>query len=200
MTGIAAARLPASGQRQPDREGRQGRRLDADRPELHRATAISTAGRRRPRHRSERSDQDRAGALQCRELGGSNLGPTSKALIDRVTEDVDKLQGRKSRPSPIPVDLVTTSASGLDPHISPAAALFQVPRVAKARGLSEDAGARSWSRHHTRAAILGFLGEPRVNVLQLNLALDALQMHRLDRQRLRRAALNGVSCIVRTCA
>jgi K+-transporting ATPase ATPase C chain len=103
--------------------------------------------------------------------GGSNLGPTSKALSDRLKEDVEKL--RAENPSvPVPVDLVTTSASGLDPDISPDAALFQAPRVAKARSMPEDR-VRQLVTENTRGRFAGFLGEPRVNVLALNLALDA---------------------------
>jgi len=103
--------------------------------------------------------------------GGSNLGPTSKALNDRMKEDVEKLKAEN--PSmPVPVDLVTTSASGLDPDISPDAALFQVPRVAKARSLSEDK-VRQLVTDNTQGRLGGLLGEPRVNVLALNLALDA---------------------------
>jgi K+-transporting ATPase ATPase C chain len=99
--------------------------------------------------------------------GGSNLGPTSKALIERVKEDADKL-GKG-----VPVDLVTTSGSGLDPHISPAAATWQVPRVAKARNLPP-AEVQRLVAQHIEGRSFGLLGEPRVNVLQLNLALDAL--------------------------
>jgi K+-transporting ATPase ATPase C chain len=103
--------------------------------------------------------------------GGSNLGPTSKALIDRVKEDVDKLKAEN--PSmPVPIDLVTTTASGLDPDISPESALFQVSRVAKARNLPEDR-VRQLVTEQTRGRLAGLLGEPRVNVLALNLALDA---------------------------
>ena len=103
--------------------------------------------------------------------GGSNLGPTSKALNDRVKEDVDKLKAENPKAS-VPVDLVTTSASGLDPDISPEGALFQVPRVAKARNMPEDR-VRQLVTANIQGRLVGLLGEPRVNVLALNLALDA---------------------------
>jgi K+-transporting ATPase ATPase C chain len=110
-------------------------------------------------------------AYNAANSGGSNLGPTSKALNDRVKEDVDRLKAENPS-SPVPIDLVTTSASGLDPDISPEGALFQVPRVAKARNMPEDR-VRQLVAENTSGRLAGLFGEPRVNVLALNLALDA---------------------------
>ena len=106
---------------------------------------------------------------------GSNLAPTDKRLIDRITAEVDR-QRAANGDGPVPVDLVTTSASGLDPDISPAAADYQVARVAKARAISE-ADVRAAVARHTEQPLLGFLGQPRVHVLELNLDLDGLLSH-----------------------
>ncbi|MBO0754404.1 MAG: K(+)-transporting ATPase subunit C [Bradyrhizobiaceae bacterium] len=103
---------------------------------------------------------------------GSNLGPTSKTLVDRVATAAEKLKTENTKP--IPVDLVTTSGSGLDPDITPAAAEFQIPRVAKARGMSEEA-LHDLVASHTRGRVLGVIGEPYVRVLELNQALDELK-------------------------
>jgi potassium-transporting ATPase KdpC subunit len=102
--------------------------------------------------------------------GGSNLGPTNKSLIERIQGDIEKLK-QENPSAQVPIDLVTTSGSGLDPHISPEAALFQVPRVAKARNLPENR-LRQLVAENTSDRLVGLLGEPRVNVLELNLALD----------------------------
>jgi potassium-transporting ATPase KdpC subunit len=104
---------------------------------------------------------------------GSQLGPTNRKLIETVKQNVEAAR-RENPGRPIPIDLVTASASGLDPHISPASAEFQVPRVAKARGMPEDR-LRNLVREHTEGRQWGFLGEPRINVLELNLALDSQQ-------------------------
>ena len=103
--------------------------------------------------------------------GGSNLGPTNQKLIDRVKVDVARVQAENPG-VPVPIDLVTTSGSGLDPEIAPASADFQVPRIARERKLTEDA-VRGLVRSHTQGRQWGLLGEPRVNVLELNLALDS---------------------------
>lgn len=108
--------------------------------------------------------------------GSNNLGPTNKTLIDRVAGDVQKGQTENAS-QPVPIDLVTVSGSGLDPEISPAAAQFQIPRVAHSRNMKE-AEVRALVEKHTRGRDLGFLGEPRVNVLELNLDLDSLQAAR----------------------
>jgi K+-transporting ATPase ATPase C chain len=120
-----------------------------------------------------RSRPSAAGAgYNAANSGGSNLGPTNRKLIETVTANVKAAQAENPN-TPVPIDLVTTSASGIDPHVSPAAAAFQIPRIARERGTSE-AEVRALVEAHTDARQLGFFGEARVNVLELNLALDDL--------------------------
>jgi len=158
VTGLAQAMFPAKANGQLIERGGKviGSRIIGQ--------AFSSPGYFRSRPSAAGAGYDAANS------GGTNLGPTNKKLVDAVTAAVDA--ARKENPSaPVPVDLVTSSASGLDPHISPAAALFQVPRVSRERGISEE-DLRRLVAARTEARQFGLLGEPVVNVLELNLALD----------------------------
>ena len=172
MTGIAQIVFPKSGAGEPNRARRQGRRFRAHWPRVCQRQVLPWATVSYYRARSQGLTKTVAAPYNAANSGGSNLGPSNKALIDRVQSDLDKLRG-ESPPAPVPIDLVTTSASGLDPDISPQAAYFQVPRVAKARNLAENQ-LRQLVSDHIADRFLGLLGEPRVNVLLLNLALDRL--------------------------
>jgi potassium-transporting ATPase KdpC subunit len=172
MTGIAGVLFPSQAQGSLiERDGHVvgsaliGQEFDSDKY-FHGRLSATTA--------TDPSDATKTvpGPYNAANSGGSNLGPSNKALIDRVQGDIDKLK-KENLSAAVPADLVTTSASGLDPDISPEAALFQVPRVARARNLPEDR-LRQLVTDQTDGRLLGFLGEPRVNVLKLNLALDKL--------------------------
>jgi len=170
MTGIAEIVFPRQAQGSLiERDGHVvgsaliGQNFTSDKY-FHGRPSATTAG--------DPNDPTKTAPYNAANSGGSNLGPSNKALIDRVKDDVAKLK-KENPDAAVPVDLVTTSASGLDPDISPEAAFFQVPRVAKARNLAEDR-VRALVSDHIEGRFLGLLGEPRVNVLKLNLALDQL--------------------------
>jgi potassium-transporting ATPase KdpC subunit len=164
VTGIATVLFPANANGQLiQRDGKAiGSRIIGQ--------AFTGSGYFHPRQSAAGNGYDAANS------GGTNLGPTNKKLIDRVQQDTASLQAENPGNS-VPVDLVTTSASGLDPHISPASAEFQVPRIARERGMSVDE-VRQLVAKHTAGRQLGFLGEPRVNVLELNLDLDSSRLQK----------------------
>ena len=164
VTGIATVLFPANANGQLiQRDGKAiGSRIIGQ--------AFTGSGYFHPRQSAAGNGYDAANS------GGTNLGPTNKRLIDRVQQDTASLQAENPGNS-VPVDLVTTSASGLDPHISPASAEFQVPRIARERGMSTDE-IRQLVAKHTAGRQLGFLGEPRVNVLELNLDLDSSRLQK----------------------
>ena len=159
--GIAQVAFPARRQRQPDRAKRQGRRVDADRAAVRRSEVFL-----------EPAVGDFAAAVQRRASSGSNQGPRNPALADAVKDRIKALRDADpGNTAAVPADLVTASASGLDPDISIAAADYQVARVAKARGMPVDA-VRGLVDKYAQGRTFGILGEPRVNVVALNLALD----------------------------
>ena len=163
MTGVGAGALPAPGQRQPGHRRRAGRSIGSEL--IGQAFAA-------PGYFWPRPSAAGANGYDATASSGSNLGPTSQKLRDRITADVARLrEAHSDGAGPVPAELVTTSASGLDPHLSPAGALWQVPRVARARGVAPER-VRALVEAHTEGRTFGILGEPRVNVLRLNLALD----------------------------
>ncbi|HVX99021.1 MAG TPA: K(+)-transporting ATPase subunit C [Pseudorhodoplanes sp.] len=171
MTGLAGALFPVqAGGSLIGKDGKIvgsaliGQAFDSDRY-FHGRPSATTAPDQNDSTKSVSSPYNAANSM------GSNLGPTSKALADRVQQDIDKLRAENPA-QPVPIELVTASGSGLDPDISPEAALFQVPRIARARNMPGQR-IRDLIAEHTEGRTFGFLGEPRVNVLQLNLALDA---------------------------